>query len=137
MRTLLLHSLAAGLFPLLMTACSTTTAAGPGARAVSDGDSFAMASGEIVQFADHSILRYLRVTNDSRCPPDVRCVWAGDAEVVFEWMSEGAAAESFTLHTGRGDRSKMLGARTLTLDSLARGAEPQAQLSIASGAPKP
>jgi hypothetical protein len=77
------------------------------------------------------MLRYVRVTNDSRCRPGHQCVWAGDAEVVFEWATSAAATpESFSLHTGRGDRSKALGGRRLTLLSLAQGAEPNAQLKL-------
>jgi hypothetical protein len=73
----------------------------------------------------------VRVTNDSRCQPGRQCVWAGDAEVVFEWTTDAAATpESFSLHTGRGDRSKDLGGRRLTLLSLAQGAEPNAQLKL-------
>lgn len=137
MRNVLLHPLSAGLFPLLITACSTTSAGGPAERKVDDGDSFKMAAGERVQLAQGDTLRYLRVDSDSRCPPDVRCVWAGDAEVVFEWTRSGGTPEPFTLHTGLGDRSKSLGARMITLESLARGEQPIAQLSIASRTPSP
>src|SRR5690606_18511423 len=75
----------AGLLPLLFAACSTPASGSGDLRAVSDGETFAMASGEQVALADRSTLRYVRVTNDSRCKPGRQCVWAGDAEVVFEW----------------------------------------------------
>src|SRR3546814_12966722 len=102
-------------------------------RSIADGETFAMASGEQVALADRSTLRYVRVTNDSRCKPGRQCVWAGDAEVVFEWTADAAGApESFSLHTGRGDRSRDLGGRRLTLVSLADGAEPEAQLKLAA-----
>ena len=131
MRTLLPHAAAmAGLLPLLFAACSTPPANASNQRAVGDGEAFAMASGESVALADRSTLRYVRVTNDSRCPPDKQCVWAGDAEVVFEWTADAGQAESFSLHTGRGDRSKDLGGRRLTLVTLARGVEPEAQLKL-------
>ena len=131
MRTLLPHAAAiAGLLPLLFAACSTPPAGASDQRAVADGESFAMATGESVALADRSTLRYVRVTNDSRCAPGHQCVWAGDAEVVFEWAAEAGQPESFSLHTGRGDRSKDLGGRRLTLVSLARGANPEAQLKL-------
>lgn len=40
------------------------------------------------------------VTGDSRCPVDVQCVWAGDAEVLLT-VSSGATGgdQDFTLHT--------------------------------------
>lgn len=130
MRTLLPHATAvAGLLPLLFAACSTSPAGASDLRTIADGETFAMTSGERVSLADSGTLRYVRVTNDSRCPPGRQCVWAGDAEVVFEWTADAAATpESFSLHTGRGDRSKDLGGRRLTLMSLAPGAEPEAQL---------
>jgi hypothetical protein len=131
MRTLLPHAAAmAGLLPLLFAACSTPPAAANDQRAVADGDTFSLASGESVALSDRSTLRYVRVTNDSRCPPGKQCIWAGDAEVVFEWTAHAGQPESFSLHTGRGDRSKDLGARRVTLVSLARGANPEAQLKL-------
>lgn len=136
MRSLLLnaslpHAAAvAGLLPLLFAACSTSPAEAGGQRAIADGSAFAMSSGERVGLAGAGTLHYVRVTNDSRCPPDRQCVWAGDAEVVFEWSTDGATPETFSLHTGRGDRSKALAGQTLTLVSLERGAEPQAQLRL-------
>src|SRR3546814_4904780 len=69
-------------------------------RSIADGETFAMASGEQVALADRSTLRYVRVTNDSRCKPGRQCVWAGDAEVVFEWTADAAGApESFSLRS--------------------------------------
>jgi hypothetical protein len=132
MRTLLPHAAAvAGLLPLLFAACSTPAADASDQRTIADGETFTLATGERVALADRSTLRYVRVTNDSRCQPGRQCVWAGDAEVVFEWTTDAAATpESFSLHTGRGDRSKALGGRRLTLLSLAQGAEPDAQLKL-------
>jgi len=34
-------------------------------------------------------VRLARVASDSRCPVDVNCVWAGNAEVVFEVGARG------------------------------------------------
>lgn len=127
MRTLLFQA-AAGALPLLLAACSTGPA-GASQRSVAAGETFAMAMGEAVAVADRGTLRYLRVANDSRCPPGRQCVWAGDAEVVFEWDG-GGAQETFSLHTGRGDRSRELGGHRVTLLSLARGAAPEAQLKV-------
>src|SRR3546814_8289886 len=100
-------------------------------RSIADGETFAIASGEQVALADRSTLRYVRVTNDSRCKPGRQCVWAGDAEVVFEWTADAAGApESFRLHTGRGDRSRDLGGRRLTLRSEEHPSELQSLMRI-------
>lgn len=135
MRTLLPHATTAiaGLLPLLLAACSTpagATGGADGTRTVADGEAFTMAAGERVAIADRGALRYVRVANDSRCAPGHQCVWAGDAEVVFEWTAADGQPESFGLHTGRGDRSRDLGGRRLTLVSLERGADPEARLKL-------
>jgi hypothetical protein len=131
MRTLLPHATTAiaGLLPLLLAACSTPAGAGS-PRTIADGETFTMATGEQVAIADRGALRYVRVANDSRCAPGHQCVWAGDAEVVFEWTAGDGRPESFSLHTGRGDRSRDLDGRRLTLVSLERGANPEAQLTL-------
>ncbi len=122
--------------------CSSTSTAGdsaapgsssePTTASVAIGQTFAMSPGQSVALPDRGTLRYVGVKSDSRCPPDRRCVWAGDAEVSFEWSSGGgAAAEPFVLHTGFKDKaSKSVGGRTVTLVSLDRGAKPQAQLKL-------
>ena len=89
-----------------------------------------MRPGDRVTLPDRSELRYVDVVTDSRCPPEVRCVWAGDAEVAFTRTVAGAAAQSFSLHTGRGARSQDFDGRRLTLVSLARGTGPQAELRL-------
>jgi hypothetical protein len=33
-------------------------------------------------------VRYIGVTEDSRCPPDVMCVWEGQVTVAFEYVDE-------------------------------------------------
>lgn len=99
--------------------------------AVADGSSVSMRPGQSVTLADHSVLRYDRLVNDSRCMPDVQCIWAGDAELAFEWRAVGErTAERFSLHTGKGKKSHALGERTLVLVSVARGPAPEAQLRI-------
>lgn len=114
-----------------MTACATQTVGGsPGGRMIQDGQTFTMHAGERITFADASALRYVRVTNDSRCPPNVQCVWAGDAEVAFEWTSGKGAVTAFSLHTGKDPKQQTLGERRLTLTSLARGEAPDAELRI-------
>lgn len=97
---------------------------------IADGADFTMQPGQSVTLADHSHLRYLRMVNDSRCPPDVQCVWAGNAELAFEWKPSDGGAQAFSLNTGQGDKDHVLGQRRLTLVSVASGAVPAAQLRI-------
>lgn len=120
--------------------CSSTSTAGnassgQSASPVALGQTFAMTPGQSVALPDRGTLRYVGVKSDSRCPPDRRCVWAGDAEATFEWSQAGAAPQTLALHTGFKEKSsKPVGAHTLSLVSLARGEKPEAQLRL-DGAP--
>lgn len=105
--------------------------AAPVSATIAYGTPFTLAVGQSATLPDRSALRYVGTIDDSRCPPDVQCIWAGDAEARFEWHAQGSSsAETFSLHTGQGERSRMLAGRTLVLESLARGDAPAATLKI-------
>ena len=59
-------------------------------------------------------VKFTGVPQDSRCPTNVNCVWAGNAEVSLEWMVDKCPT-SITLNThatsGTGDESKVGGYR--------------------------
>jgi hypothetical protein len=116
---------------LALAACAATATGtrgdGPGPA---DGDTFAMAPGAVVTLPGEGTLRYASLVNDSRCKPDVQCIWAGDAEVAFEWRPAGGAPDAFSLHTGQGDKSHPVGRHVVTLVSLARGEAPEARLKL-------
>lgn len=112
----------------LCTSCATSASGSDSMRSVSAGQAFTMRPGDDVVLPDRSALHYQSVTTDSRCPPDVRCIWAGDAEVAFKRRADGAAPEMFSLHTGQGARDRDFESGNLTLVSLARGTNPQAEL---------
>ena len=98
------------------------------------GDSiFHLRPGQAIAVADAGRLRYDAVVNDSRCRPDVQCVWAGDAAVGFTWQGADGQRDAFSLHTGRGDKSHRIGDRTVTLVALGRRPLPEATLQIAAG----
>lgn len=117
---------------LLIAGCASAGPSDAGRR-VGEGAAFRMAVGEEVTLPDDGRLRYLRLVTDSRCPPEVRCVWAGDAIVEFAWTPADGAATSFELHTGLEPRSHALGSRRLVLDSLERGRDPSATLRLEPG----
>lgn len=93
--------------------------------AIRAGDDFTMTAGQQVSLPDASSLRYAGVANDSRCPPDVQCIRAGDADVLFEHAAPGAAASRITLNTER-TRSATIGNWRLQLIDLARRGDPPA-----------
>jgi hypothetical protein len=116
---------------LALAGCATTI--GGSDRMIGDGQSFSMQPAESVTFADHSQLRYMRLVADSRCRPDVQCIRAGDAEIALQWTPTTGATQDFSLKTPpEQPHSRDLGARRLTLVSLARGEAPEAQFSIES-----
>lgn len=59
-------------------------------------------------------VKFTGVPQDSRCPTNVNCVWAGNAEVSLEWVVDKCPT-SITLNThaasGKGDESKVGGFR--------------------------
>ena len=122
------------LLPLSLAACAGSATGGPRAKdaatPAADGTPFTLQPGQSATLADASRLSYLRLVQDSRCPPDTQCVWAGDAIVALQWTPAGGAAQDFELHTGREPRSQAIGSRTLTLQALARADQPEATLQV-------
>ena len=64
-------------------------------------------------------LTFTEVGDDSRCPTNVTCVWAGDAAVTLRVQPAKGAVEVVTLHTGLADqRSATAAGWRLRLDGL-------------------
>jgi hypothetical protein len=121
---------------LPLTACTAVVAAATQPSHTStDSQEYTLHPGEQITLADHGSLRYVRVANDSRCAPDVQCVWAGDAEVAFAWTPAHGTAQAFSLHTGKDPRQHPIGTREVTLASLARGAAPEATVRVGPALP--
>lgn len=61
-----------------------------------------------------SQVKFTGVPQDSRCPTNVNCIWAGNAEVALEWTVDKCPT-SITLNThdapGKGDEGKVGGFR--------------------------
>ena len=118
-------------------ACSALLLAGcaalpNGSSPVADGSRVTLGIGQSTLLADNSLVTYTRLVNDSRCAPDVQCVWEGDAEIALRWQPAGAGAQDIRLHTSPkgGPTSARAGSRTITLVGLERGIAPKASLQI-------
>ena len=110
----------------LLAGCATTD------PVIANSD-FTMSAGGKVSLPDASTLRYIGIANDSRCPPDVMCIRAGDADVLFDHAASANAAVRITLNTER-QRSAALGPWQLQLvDLAARGTPPVVTLHISAG----
>ncbi len=49
---------------------------------------------------DKLTLKFISVLEDSRCPEDVNCVWAGNAKVQIKLRSRRGISKTFELNTG-------------------------------------
>lgn len=108
------HLLALPFACIMLGACAASGGPGaPAARAIT------LAPGESRQLASGATLRFDEA-EDSRCPPGVRCVWAGKLSCRFSLVPAhpgGAAPESFTLVPGEpAHASPLLGGARLALD---------------------
>ncbi|UCG85752.1 MAG: hypothetical protein JSW71_17810 [Gemmatimonadota bacterium] len=117
------------LLMVLGVGCSTTT--GP-----QSGDEFQLRVGESAALEDVGLwLAFLGVSEDSRCPRQLACLWEGDAAVLVETapfpgglaiLAEtagfpdflGADSKTDTLHTSLDPKSLRLGPRELVLVGL-------------------
>ena len=107
---------------LLLVACAST------GRAMSPGQPMVLRPGDAASLPDFAVLRYVGVSADSRCRPDVQCIRAGDAEVALEYTARGAASRSITINTDA--PAADVGGGHLRLLSLEFGASPRATLQI-------
>jgi hypothetical protein len=72
-------------------------------------------------FVDNIAIRFAGVLDDSRCPADVQCVWAGNAQVslvVGPRRGTQGPAEQVLLNTGQGAKSGESWGLQLTLVDL-------------------
>ena len=107
----------------LMAACLAMAACGNKVGTPSDekiplGREFKLAVGQSAVVDDDVRLTLKAVTDDSRCPVDVTCVWEGDAKVAVEVLTPTPRAEH-ELHTsGRDSHQARHGAYSITLVKL-------------------
>jgi hypothetical protein len=81
---------------LALTACQTGSPNGPAGpvdlRVV-------LAPGQQTVVPGTGAIRFEGVANDSRCPGDAICIWAGDATVRVGVTVSGGISSSYELHT--------------------------------------
>jgi hypothetical protein len=59
------------------------------------GREFKIKAGRTLTFKGESLrLRFVKVSEDSRCPTNVNCIWAGNAEVLIEVSAKGVRGKS-------------------------------------------
>ena len=69
------------------------------------GQEFTLRAAESVRIAGTAlVLTFDRVTEDSRCPTDVNCIWAGNAVVRLATRVAGVTHGPIELHTTTADK---------------------------------
>lgn len=115
----------------LLGGCATV---GAGAGGIAPGQEFSLEVGERAVLPDASTLHYAGISNDSRCPPDVTCIRAGDADVVFDHMPKGGKAHRVVLNTERATTASIADWQ-LQLRALAAGDKPRVTLRLEARGP--
>ena len=106
-----------------------TTAAPP--TTVALGQDFAVDVGESVTVAGEGLtVTYVELVADSRCPPDVQCIWAGNATIAVAMAKAGELAANVQLNTMEGPKSAGYSSYTVALLDLAWGPSPTARLRV-------
>jgi len=114
--------IAAILTCLALTACGTALT--QNAQAVGPGGGITLGVGEVASLAGTPVsLRFLGVIEDSRCPTDTTCVWAGEVKVNFEILER--KKDSRTVELKIGERANA-GGRVITLQQV----EPQPRSNV-------
>lgn len=89
--------------PATPTPAPAASLAPPPPSAVAYGTSFSVSAGATRAVGDDGLtLTFEAVTNDSRCPTDVTCIWAGEAVTRLRVAAPGMSAATLTLHTPGG-----------------------------------
>ena len=119
--------LAAGVLMTALSGCATGDAAPSG---VALGQPVTMTPGQRVSLPEGATLRYIEVTDDSRCRPNVQCIRAGDANVVFEFTPSGAVASRVVVNTDPQQSQADIGALKLRVLSLGFEEAPKATVQV-------
>lgn len=89
------------MLPLLFILTTAWAQPAKDAKQVALGEEFELKVGEKVSVEKAGLnVSFEAVTEDSRCPVDVTCVWAGNAKVALKVSKTGRRAVGLKLNTG-------------------------------------
>jgi len=126
--------LISGLSAIALAACATPSQpASAGDKAtgvvVQPGLEFQLRVGESARISGTSSRVILRsVADDSRCPADVQCVWAGSARILLTILTEGSPDSAISINTGMEPRTAVISGYQLRLAGVSP--EPRAGIAI-------
>jgi hypothetical protein len=107
---------------LLLTACASTPKVALPVEA-------RLHPGQRMSLPEGARLTYIDTANDSRCPPDVQCVHAGDADVRLRFLKTGAVLD-VVLKASEQGQPRAIGTWQVTLVGLGAGPRPPATLRV-------
>lgn len=118
---------------LALSACAHAgDEGGGGAAQIAVGESAQLRPGDSVALPDRSRLRFVEVVSDSRCPPNVQCIRAGEAVLAFEFSGADGARSTLSFDTSAAEPRQRAGAWTVELQSLDFASPPQATVKLAA-----
>jgi len=85
--------------------------------------------GQRMSLPEGARLTYVDTANDSRCPPDVQCVHAGDADVHVRFVKTDAVLD-VVLKASEQGQPRAIGGWHVTLLGLGNGPRPPATLRV-------
>lgn len=89
------------LIPFLLAAALVACRSDSAARAASLDQEIELAPRQQVVFGQQELeVEFVRVVQDSRCPTDVTCVWAGEVEVEVSTRMDASEAVSHLIKAG-------------------------------------
>jgi len=113
------YSLAAALV-LLLAACQTATSKPIPPPVIPTGPQV-LAPGQSVLIGPGASLRFVRIANDSRCPADVQCIWAGEVSLAL-MLSDASGVTAFGVSSVNSRKTTVKG---YEVELLAFGACPE------------
>lgn len=114
----------AGMLALVAASCMTPSQPGSTGGVLSSiqvqpGRQFELSAGQEARIQGTPIaVRFVRVAEDSRCPIDVNCVWAGNAVVKISLSSSDGNGSESSLNTTLEPKSIYYGGYTIKLIDL-------------------
>lgn len=95
---------------LALTACAVVGPSSPDAKVVKSGEDFVLSPSESAVVDQGALtLTLVKVNEDSRCPINVVCVWAGDVALALLVGTNSRAKNPSTIHTNLDPRTTIAG----------------------------
>jgi hypothetical protein len=64
-------------------------------------------------------IKFLSLVEDSRCPTDTDCIWAGNAKIKVQISNRRGGSQTFEMNTNLGPKGDSFGGYAIYLESLA------------------